>query len=135
MTNLEKVYSSLTKFSDLDWDQVSKEYAKVEKQISFPEYLQIKAEDGDCPVYLFELAFYELALAETLASKLEYPKANGIYLNSSALFLSLEYDIEKMLKDAELGKIDIHERPHVLCLFRDKNDEFKTVELEEEALN
>jgi hypothetical protein len=135
MKQLEKIYGSLSKFSDLNWDEVTREYAKVESKISFPEYLQIKSEEGDCPEYLFELAFYEMARAEINNSQFTPPTSTGVFLNPTALFLSLQFDIEKMLKDAEIGKIEIHERAHVLCLYRDKKNALKSVELQEEALN
>jgi hypothetical protein len=135
MTTLEKIFPSLSKFSDLDWEAVSNEYGKVSSKISFPEYLQIKAEDGDCPEYLYELAYYELAVHEAKNPDIQFPQTSGIHLNPTALFLSLEFDIERMLKEAELGKIEVYERHNVLCVFRDSKQKFQCVELDEDALD
>jgi len=135
MTNLEKIFPSLAKFSDLNWTEVSNEYGKVSSKISFPEYLQIKAEDGDCPEYLYELAYYELAVHEANNPDITFPQSGGIHLNPTALFLSLEFDIERMLKEAELGKIEIYERHNVLCVYRDHKNIFQCVELDDDALD
>lgn len=135
MNQYQKMFPSLAKFSDLDWESVSKEYETHYIDISFPEYLQQKALDGDCPTYLFELAYYEMALFESKTSDLAFPHLPGIHLNPTALFLTLEFDVTRMLAGADKGSIEVYERPHVLCLFRDKNDKVRSVELDEEALN
>jgi hypothetical protein len=135
MNDYQKMFPSLAVFSDLDWPSVIKEYETDYIDISFPEYLQQKAEEGDCPAYLFELAFYEMALFESRTSNLPFPLTSGVHLNPTALFLSLEFDVMKMLADSAKGNVEVHERPHVLCLFRDKNDKVRSVELDDEALN
>jgi len=134
MSSLEKMFPSLTTFSDLDWEAVTKEYETTSIDISFPEYLQRKALDGDCPPYLFELAFYELAAFDAKTSVEPFPYRPGIYLNPTALFLNLEFDIPKMLERATKGKVEVHERPHVLCLYRSKDDQVNSMELENEDL-
>lgn len=134
MHALQQMFPSLTLFSDLDWEAVTKEYETEYMDLSFPEYLQQKALDGDCPPYLFELAFYELALFDAKTSAEPFPHRPGIYLNPTALFLSLEFDVRQMLKDAEGGEIDVIERPHVLCLYRDAQDALKTLEMSDEDL-
>lgn len=135
MHTLEQMFPSLTLFSDLDWDLVTKEYESEYIDISFPEYLQQKSLDGDCPPYLFELAYYELALFDVKTSSEPFPHQPGVYLNPTALFLSLEFDVKKMLEDAEKGKIDVVERPHVICLFRDSVDKIHIIELSEDDLD
>jgi hypothetical protein len=135
MHSLEQMFPSLTLFSDLNWDVVTKEYESEYIDISFPEYLQQKALDGDCPPYLFELAFYELALFDAKTSDEPFPYKSGIYLNPTALFLSLEYDIKRMLTEAQAGQIEVYERNHVLCLFRDSHDVIQTMDMSEEELD
>lgn len=135
MHSLEQMFPSLTLFSDLNWELVTREYESEYIDISFPEYLQIKAEDGDCPPYLFELAFYELALYDARTSSEPFPHQPGIYLNPTALFLSLEFDIKRMLGEAIQGNIEVYERPHVICLYRDQKDKVQTIEMSDEDLN
>ncbi|WP_408095484.1 hypothetical protein ACJVC5_10615 [Peredibacter sp. HCB2-198] len=134
MNSLQKMFPSLTLFSDLNWEAVTEEYERDYIDLAFPEYLQQKSLDGDCPPYLFELAFYELALYDAKTSIEPFPHQSGIFLNPTALFLSLEFDVSKMLEQALSGNIEIIERPHVLCLFRDTHDKLHTMELSEEAL-
>ncbi len=134
MSSLQKMFPSLSKFSDLDWESVTREYEATSIGISFPEYLQIKAEQGDCPPYLFELAFYELAAFEASSSVAPFPHQPGIYLNPTALFLNLEFDIPRMLEEAELGNIEIFERSHILCIYRDKDDVVNSLELDGPSL-
>jgi hypothetical protein len=128
------MFPSLTLFSDLNWDIVTKEYQTHYADLSFPEYLQQKALDGDCPDYLFELAFYELALIETKNLANELPLPPGVHLNPTALFLNLEFDVKKMLKEASEGKINVHERSHVLCIFRDSHDFIHELEIKQDEL-
>lgn len=135
MHALQQMFPSLTLFSDLDWDAVTHEYESEYIDISFPEYLQQKALEGDCPPYLFELAFYELALFDARTSAEPFPFQPGVYLNPTALFLSLEFDVKKMITDAQNGKIDVIERPHVLCLYRDTHDKIHTLEMTDEDLD
>lgn len=135
MYSLEQMFPSLTLFSDLNWDAVTQEYEADYIDISFPEYLQQKALDGDCPPYLFELAFYELARFDAKTSSEPFPHLAGIYLNPTALFLSLEFDVTKMLDEAHKGNIEVIERPHVLCLYRDKEDKIHSIEMTENELS
>ena len=135
MNSLEQMFPSLTLFSDLNWEAVTQEYESNYIDLSFPEYLQQKAEEGDCPPYLFELAFFELALFDVKTSSDPFPSQEGVYLNPTALFLSLEFDVLTMLEEAQAGKIEVVERPHVLCLFRDKKDQIHFQELSQEELS
>ena len=135
MSSLQKMFPSLALFSDINWEEVTQEYERDYIDISFPEYLQQKALDGDCPPYLFELAFYELALYDAKTSLEPFPHQSGIYLNPTALFLSLEFDVPEMLKGALSGNVEVIERAHVLCLFKDTHDKVHIMEISEEALD
>lgn len=135
MHALEQMFPSLTLFSDLNWEAVTQEYESNYIDLSFPEYLQNKALEGDCPPYLFELAFYELALFDAKTSDEPFPFRPGIYLNPTALFLSLEFDVKRMLDEAKTGNIEVYERPHVLCLYRDKSDQIQIIEMSDEDLD
>lgn len=134
MSSLQKMFPSLTLFSDLNWDQVTEEYQRDYADVSFPEYLQQKASDGDCPPYLFELAFYELAKSEVHQLKEETKDLKGVCLNPSALFLNLEFDVSRMIKEAELEQIEIVERPNILCIYLDHNDKAQEIELSQSDL-
>lgn len=125
---LETMYPSLTVFSDMDWNEVSREYLVSHDErptdldeflFNFPQYLQDKAASGDCPSYLFELAFYELLQNQTLLTDLEIPTEKGYHLNPSLSFLNLEYDINVMLDEATKGNVQLISRPHILCIYRD----------------
>lgn len=135
MNALQQMFPSLTLFSDLNWEAVTQEYESHYIDLSFPEYLQQKAEEGDCPPYLFELAFYELALFDARSSSEPFPHQPGVYLNPTALFLSLEFDVKRMLEEAAKGHIEVYEKPHVLCLFRDTSDKVQVIEMSEEDLD
>lgn len=135
MNALEQMFPSLTLFSDLNWEAVTQEYESHYIDLSFPEYLQQKAVEGDCPPYLFELAYFELAQYDVRTTDEAFPAQDGVYLNPTALFLSLEFDVVKMLKEAEAGNIEVVERPHVLCLFRDKKDRIHFQELSQDELS
>jgi hypothetical protein len=128
MNSLEQMFPSLTLFSDLNWDTVKTEYESEYSDLSFPEYLQQKCIEGDCPPYLFELAFFEQAVFELKMMEQVTPSQNGIYLNPNSLFLSLDFDIKTMLENANEGKIDVHEKQHVICLFKDKDDKISIIE-------
>ena len=134
MHTLQKMFPSLTKFSDIDWELITQEYETTSIDISFPEYLQKKAEDGDCPPYLFELAYYELAIFDAKNSREPFPFKPGLYLNPTALFLNLEFDIPQMLKGAEKGEIEVYEKSHILCIYRDADNKVKTLELDDDSL-
>lgn len=129
MHQLQQIFPSLSLFSDLDWNLVTQEYETNYIDLSFPEYLQQKALEGDSPVYLFELAYFEQALFEIKSTPVSFPYVPGFHLNPSALFLSLEFDVEKMIEDAKTGKVEVIEYPHVKCLFKNPGDEIKTSEL------
>jgi hypothetical protein len=124
---LETMYPSLTVFSDMNWGEVSREYLVShevrptdldEFLFNFPQYLQDKANAGDCPGYLFELAFYELLQNQTMLNDLDLPKTKGLHLNSSLSFLNLEYDIHLMMDEATKGNVQLIARPHILCIYR-----------------
>lgn len=134
MNNLPTLFPSLTLFSDLDWDSVTKEYEDQYIHLTFPEYLQEKAVDGDCPPYLFELAFYEQALFEAKNIKAPFPHQPGIYLNPTSLFLSLEFDIPLMIAQAKEGSPSIIEREHILAVYKDEKDQIHTIPLTSEEL-
>jgi len=134
MNSLEQMFPSLTLFSDLNWDTVKTEYESEYSDLSFPEYLQQKCIEGDCPPYLFELAFFEQAVFELKMMEQVTPSQNGIYLNPNSLFLSLDFDIKPMLENAKKGKIDVHEKQHVICLFKDKDDQISIIETSDEDL-
>lgn len=128
---LEEVFSSLTLFSDLNWNEIIREYiASHEKRpenleefvFNFPLFLQSKAMDGDCPPYLHELAFVELMQTQALSQEIEIPDVVGFHLNPTLSFLNLEFDINLMLDEAAKGGIQIIQRPHVLCIYRDPNE-------------
>lgn len=134
MNNLASIFTSLTLFSDLDWDQVTKEYEGSYIHLSFPEYLQEKALEGDCPPYLYELAFYEQALFELKNSNTPFPHQPGIYLNPTALFLSLEFDVPEMIADAHKGEPSVREREQVLTVYKDEADQIHSLPLTKEEL-
>lgn len=125
---LETMFPSLTVFSDMDWNEISKEYIASHDErptdldefiFHFPQFLQDKAAAGECPVYLFELAFVELMQNQILVTDLEMPTEKGIYLNPSLSFLNLEFDISVMIDEATKGNIQVLQRPHILCIYRD----------------
>lgn len=134
MHQLQQIFPSLSLFSDLDWNLVTQEYETNYIDLSFPEYLQQKALEGDSPVYLFELAYFEQALFELKSTPPSFPYVPGLHLNPTALFLSLEFDVESMIKNAQTGNIEIIEYPHIKCIFRTVQDELKTIELTEDDI-
>lgn len=134
MNNLAEKFPSLSLFSNIDWPTVNAEFMPFSQNITFPEYLQLKAEQGDCPAYLFELAFYEMAIAQVQEITEIPPLGTGLHLNPSTAFLSLQFDINRMLSEAEAGEIAVHERENVLCLFLHQ-EEVTVVELDEDSLS
>lgn len=121
------MFPSLTVFSDLNWNDVAREYiashesmpSNVEDFVfDFPDYLQKKAHDGDSPIFLFELAFFELLQNQLLLIDLDVPGTPGIYLNSTLSFLNLEYDVNLMIDEATKGNTQLILRPHILCLYK-----------------
>jgi hypothetical protein len=140
---LQERYCQLSLFSDIKWADVANEYLASHEQrptdleafvFNFPDFLQRKAEDGDCPSYLFELAYYQLAQAQVVSSPSTFPTSSGIHLNPSATFLNFEFDVVKMLEDAENGSIHVLERPHILCLFLHPSEGLFQLELNEKQL-
>jgi hypothetical protein len=129
MDSLEQMYSCLSLFSDLNWSEVIKEYESLSSNLTFPEYLQEKCLEGDCPPYLYELAFYEMARSHVETFELEIPQKPGLYLNPSLVFLNFEFDVKKMLEEASLGQIHIYERTHILCLYRNKTNQVNAIEI------
>lgn len=128
---LEEIYTSLTLFSDLKWNEISQEYIASHDErpddleefiFNFPLFLQDKASAGDCPPYLHELAYVELMQAQAIGQDLELPRVKGLHLNPTVSFLNLEFDINMMLDEAAKGGIQIIERPHVLCIYRDPKE-------------
>jgi hypothetical protein len=124
---LVKMYPSLSVFSDIDWNDLTQEYIASHDErpqdveeflFNFPHYLQDKAAAGDCPVYLFELAYYEYLQKQIIDNEIDLPEVEGLHLNPSLSFLNLEYDINLMLDEATKGNVQIILRPHILCLYR-----------------
>ncbi|MFA5583151.1 MAG: hypothetical protein WDA09_02970, partial [Bacteriovoracaceae bacterium] len=79
-------------------------------------------------------AYYELALNQARTLKMTYPYLPGIYLNPSALFLSLEYDIPLMLSLAEKEGPSLIERNIYLCIYQDTQGEARVHELSYDEL-
>ncbi len=136
---LEDTFPSLGQFSDLNWDTITQEYISVHesrpKDISdfvfgFPEFLQDKAQRNECPPYLYELAYLELLEMNLFHSEIVLPQSQGYHLNPTLSFLNLEFDISQMREEASEGKINIIERPHVLCLFHHPEEGIHQVDLE-----
>lgn len=140
---LEKMYPSLTVFSDLDWEAITGEYLASHDErpqdleefiFNFPQYLQMKANEGDCPPYLHELAFYELIQDQIIQIELEAPDEKGLYLNPTLSFLNLQFDVEVMMDEATKGTVQIIERPHILCLYRHPEKGLHHIEIDTEKL-
>ncbi len=134
MKDLARQFQSLNLFSDLEWDKVIAEYEGEFVHLTFPEYLQEKANAGDCPPYLFEIAFFEQALMEARNSDVKFPHQPGTYLNPSTLFLSLEYDIPRMLTEAKQGNPEVIEASQILAVYRDETNQVHTLPLSREEL-
>lgn len=126
---LKDAFPHLSLFSDMDWSSVAEEYEKTSRFVTFPEYLELKAEEGDCPHYLFELAYFDSALTGLQESEFIFPETPGLHLNPSARFLSLDHDILKMVSDAHEGTISVIERQNVLCIYVDGDGEIRFHEL------
>lgn len=122
-------------FSDIDWDAVTKEYEQTSQYVTFPEYLALKSEQGDCPQYLFELAYFDAALSGLQDGEFYFPDQPGTHLNPSARFLSFDHDILKMVTNAHDGKIEILERPNVLGIFVDSEGEIRFHEISRDELD
>ena len=134
MHALEQMFSCLSLFSDINWSEVTREFETQSTLVTFPEYLQQKSLEGDCPPYLYELAFYEIALLEVKSSSHSIPNKPGIYLNPNTIFLNLEFDIKRMLDEASLGKINVYEKSHILCLHRNLDNELQITEISHEDI-
>lgn len=134
MNSLQAQFPNLNLFCQINWEEVTREYENNFFDISFPQYLQQKAIEGDCPDYLFEMAYYEMALQQARTIRLNYPYLPGIYLNPSALFLSLEYDIPTMLELVKVEGPALIERSIYLCIYQDTQGHAHTYELNHEEL-
>ncbi|MFL5785809.1 MAG: hypothetical protein ACJ76H_14420 [Bacteriovoracaceae bacterium] len=132
--NLRDSFPSLSLFSDIDWNAVSKEFGPASKVITFPEYLELKVEEGDCPRHVLELAYFDSALMALQEGEFVFPDSPGFHLNPSACYLSFDFDILKMVTDAQDGTIAIIERPNVLCVYLDENGNISFHELSETEL-
>jgi hypothetical protein len=135
---LEDTYSRLKLFSDLDWSEISQEYIASHEHypsdmsdfvFHFPEFLEHKIAQEDCPPYLGEMAYYELILSLLRASQYSSPSSKGIHLNSTLSFLNLEFDVSLMNKKVEGGEIQIIHRPHILCLYLDASHKLNELEI------
>lgn len=134
MNSLESQFQNLNLFCQMNWDEVTTEYENFYLELSFPEYLQQKAQEGDCPDYLYELAYFEMALNQVRNEKLVYPYIPGIYLNPSCVFLSFEYNIPSMIDLARNGSPALIEKECFICCFQNTLGEVKSVELTEQDL-
>lgn len=141
---LENTFTSLSVFSDIDWSTIFKEYLASHEErptdveeftFNFPFYLQQKSLEGDCPSYLFELAYVELAQTQILNSEISLSSKKGIHLNPTATFLNLEFDILKMLNEATRGSVQVLPRHHVLCMFRDPDSGLNHLEINQARLD
>jgi hypothetical protein len=132
--DLKESFPSLSLFSDIDWNAVAKEYEPASKVITFPEYLELKAEEGDCPPHLFELAYFDSALMALQEGEFVFPDTPGTHLNPSASFLSFDHDILKMVSDAQDGTISVISRRNVLCVYIDDEGELRFHEINESEL-
>lgn len=135
---LVKMYPSLSVFSDINWDDLAQEYIASHDErphdleeflFNFPHYLQDKAAAGDCPVYLFELAYYEYLQNQILQNQIDPPEVAGLHLNPSLSFLNLEFDVNLMLDEATKGNVQIIQRPHVLCLYQHPSKGFHHIDI------
>lgn len=131
---LKDAFPHLSKFSDIDWELVAKEYEQTSKFVTFPEYLELKSEEGDCPHHLFELAYFDAALSGLQEGEFFFPEEPGLHLNPSARFLSFDHDILKMVSDAHEGVINVIERKNVLCIYVDSEGEIRFHELDTSEL-
>jgi hypothetical protein len=50
------------------------------------------------------------------------------------MFLDLQFDIPRMMEEAMDGKIGVHEKEHILCLYKNNEDELNALELTDEHL-
>lgn len=132
------MYPSLSVFSDINWDELTQEYIASHDErpqdmeeflFNFPHFLQDKAAAGDCPIYLFELAYYEYLQGQILQNEIDLPETEGLHLNPSLSFLNLEYDVNLMLDEATKGNVQIIHRPHVLCLYRHPSKGFHHIDI------
>lgn len=134
MNSLESQFHNLNLFCQMNWDEVTTEYENYYMELSFPEYLQQKALEGDCPDYLYELAYFEMALNQVKNEKLVYPYLPGVYLNPSCVFLSLEYNIPSMITLAQDGNPTLIEKDCFICCYQNTLGEVKALELTEGEL-
>ncbi len=134
MLELQQIYPNLQLFCDLNWELIAEEFRNYNSGKSFPEFLIDKSFEGDCPTYIFEMAFYEDTFFKLQNLKHNFSEESGIHLNPTVHFLSLEFDIAQMIDNAKKGIINIIERPHVLALFKTKDDKIHQQSLSKEDL-
>ena len=134
MNQLKELYPHLSLFSDLDWDAVSSEYDESYSELTFPEYIEQKALEGDAPLYLYELAYFDYVCGILQNFELSSEDVKGVQLNSSAHFLNFEFDIYQMIELTKKQKIEILERSNILCLFKNLKNEIQACELRQEDL-
>lgn len=128
-TDLKSDFPSVSFFSDVDWSALAQEYAPASQIMSFPEYLEIKAEEGDCPPYIFELAYFDETLSSLQGEEFLFPDSPGVHLNPSARFLSFDFDILTMVSAAHEGKVEVVEKKNVLSIYVDAEGEIRFHEL------
>ncbi len=140
---LEQMYPGLSVFSDISWDKITKEYIAsyddrpqdIEEFVfGFPEFLQDKASRDECPVHLFELAYYELLENNMIHTEMPTIDSSGLHMNPTLSFLNLEYDITQMVDEATKGNIQIIPKDHILCLYRHPQTGFNSVDISPEQL-
>jgi hypothetical protein len=135
---LEQMYPGLSVFSDINWDQITKEYIAsfderpqdIEEFVfGFPEFLQEKASRDECPDHLFELAYYELLENNIIHSEMPPIDSSGLHMNPTLSFLNLEYDISQMIDEATKGNIQIIPKEHILCVYRHPKNGLHTIDI------
>jgi hypothetical protein len=140
---IEDTYSSLEIFSDISWEVICNEYLASHESppkdvddfvAGFPQFLEDKAAEGECPTYLFEIAYVELMASILSEAKVDMPKKKGLHLNPTLSFLTLEFDVLQMLEDSKSGEASVIERPHILCLYQDGENGLCSQEIEEDEL-
>jgi hypothetical protein len=134
MHELQRQYPYLDLFGEMPWHEVTEEYQSMAIEMSFPEYLQHKSIEGECPAYFFELAFYQLALEQVRNADPSWPLKKGLWLNPTAHFLSLEFDIPEMISNAKNGRIEVIHNPKTMGICLDQNNQVRQVILTPDEL-
>jgi hypothetical protein len=140
---IQDTYSSLEIFSDISWEEICNEYLasyeEAPKDVDdfvagFPQFLEDKAAEGECPTYLFEIAYVEFMASVLSDAQVDFPTSKGLHLNPTLSFLTLEFDVLQMLEESKSGEASVIERPHILCLYQDQENGLCSQELEEDDL-